>query len=144
MRTYTTDGFKLNFIAAQSYVKSLKKRSILRIELMSAVILTRLIATIRKELPCCQIYLWTDWLKMSTTRFKPFVSDRVQVIRDMLYDDISCFRYIRSSLSPGEAFTKLVADSKLDGWYERPGFLKNSDTISTITPDAPNNIDEIS
>ena len=50
LRTYTTDGFKLNFIASKSYVASLKKRSISRIELMSAIILTRLIVTIRKEL----------------------------------------------------------------------------------------------
>ena len=150
LRIFSTEGLKLKFIAAKSYVTSLKKRSIPRIELMSAVILTRLIANIRKELPCCQVYMWTDsavllhWLKMSANRFKPFVSARVQEIRDTLDNDISCFRYVKSKLNPADALTKPIAVSKLADWHKGPKFLKNSDTILNMTPDTPNNIVEIS
>ena len=138
------DDIKLNLIAAKSYVAFLK-RSSPTIELMSAIILTRLIASICKELT----YLWTDstvlmhWLKMAATCFKPFESAQIQEIRDMLDNDISCFLYIRLNLNSADALTKPIAVSKLTGWHKVPDFLKNRDTILTLTSDAPNNIVEI-
>ena len=52
LRTPIDNGYALNFIAAKSYVASLKKKSIPRIELMDAVVLVRLVALIREMFSC--------------------------------------------------------------------------------------------
>ena len=90
MQIAIDDGFCLNFVDAKSFVVPLKKRSIPSIELLAAVILTCLIATICDVLPCSKsnATLWTDsstmlhWLKIPVTFSKLFVSTRVQQIND--------------------------------------------------------------
>ena len=151
MRVPTDDGFHLNFVAAKSFVSPLKKKSIPRIELLAAVILTRLIATICDTLPCSKsnVTLWTDnaivlhWLKMPVTCYKPFVSTRIQEINET-FTDTSPFRYVKSALNPADALTKPIAVTKLANWHEGPDFLKNNDLILTMNPKIPFNIDQLS
>jgi len=81
---------------------------------------------------------------MPATRFKAFVSTRIQEISDSLANDTSCFRYIRSGLNPADALTKPIAVSKFAHWHEGPDFLKHNDYNLAMSPVTPANIDQVS
>ena len=78
--------FKLKILTSKAYVTPIKKRSIPRLELMAAVILARLITTIRTVVYVAKVTLWTDsaillyWLHTPVSNFKPFVSTRIKEI----------------------------------------------------------------
>ena len=121
--------YDLKFVASKAYVAPLKKKSIPRLELMAAVILVRLVTTVTSVIKISEMTLWTDsatvlhWLHLPSSNFKPFVSTRIQEIKEAIPEAPNCFRYVKSSLNPADVLTKLVEKFKLSSWHEGPQFL---------------------
>ena len=96
---------------------------------MAAVILVRLVTTITSVIKISKMTLWTDsatvlhWLHLPSSNFKPFVSTRIQEIKEAIPEAPNCFRYVKSSLNPADVLTKPVEKFKLLSWHEGPQFL---------------------
>ena len=131
LRWHTTIGVALTFVAAKAYVAPLKKRSIPRLELMGMVVLTRFVASIKSVINVTKVFLWTDsatvlhWLSLPASNFKPFVSTRIQEIKETLPENADCFRYVNSRSNLADALTKPIPASKLSLWHKNPRFLLN-------------------
>ena len=90
IRWPTTDGFKINFVAAKAFVAPLKRKTIPRIELMGALAMSRLTKEVIESLQYEFEYkkCWIDseiviyWLLSESNRYKPFVLTRVQEFQD--------------------------------------------------------------
>ena len=112
LRYQTEQTFRLTFLSSKTYIAPIKKCSVPRLELMSAVILIRLVAVVKTMVKVAKITLWTDsatvlhWLHTPVSNFKPFVSTRIQEILEVLPTASECFRYIKSSLNPADVLTK--------------------------------------
>ena len=61
-----------------------------------------------------EMTLWTDsatvlhCLHLPASNFKPFVSTRIQEIKEAISEVYNCFRYVKSSLNPADVVTKPV------------------------------------
>ena len=133
LRWQTTNGIFLRFVVAKSFVAPVKRKSIPRLELLSALVLARLVSSVKMIVNFSKVCLWSDsatvlhWLNMSHTNFKPFVSSRIQEIKELLIDTPDCFRYIKSSMNPADSLTKPISVSKFFRWHEGPNFLMSSE-----------------
>ena len=129
LRWPTSDGFVLRFVAAKSFVAPIKRKSTPRLELLGALILSRMLTFIKTIIVASNVYMWTDsavvlhWLSKPSSKFKAFVSTRVQEIQESLSDIPACFKYIDSKLNPADALTKPIHVSKLAKWHLGPQFL---------------------
>ena len=129
LRWPTSDGFVLRFVAAKSFVAPIKRKSTPRLELLGALILSRMLTSIKTIIAASNVYMWTDsavvlhWLSKPSSKFKAFVSTRVQEIQESLSDIPACFKYIDSKLNPADALTKPIHVSKLAKWHLGPQFL---------------------
>ena len=89
---------QVRLIASRTRVAPLKKQTIPRLELLAALILTRLTARIKTTLEQCLVLTlagcWTDsknvlyWIKRKDKEWKLFVKHRVAEIRKLLPTDI--------------------------------------------------------
>ena len=129
LRWPTSDGFVLRFVAATSFVAPIKRKSTPRLELLGALILSRMLTSIKTIIAASDVYMSTDsavvlhWLSKPSSKFKAFVSIRVQEIQESLSDIPECFKYIDSKLNPADALTKPIHVSKLAKWHLGPQFL---------------------
>ena len=100
---------------------------------MAAVILVRLVTTVISVINISEMTLWTDseivlhWLHLPASNFKPFVSTRIQEIKEAMPEAPYCFRYIKSNLNPADALTKPVEKLKFSSWNKGPQFLTQNE-----------------
>lgn len=116
--------------------------SIPRLELMAAVLATRLAAIIRKELrwPDLEVgeYFWTDssivlsYIKNMSTRYKVFVANRVQMIHSA--SDPDQWHHIESAENPADDGSRGVQSSR---WLEGPSLLYRDIDWSHFEVDLP-------
>ncbi|GFX71467.1 integrase_H2C2 domain-containing protein [Trichonephila clavipes] len=108
-----------------------KETTIARLELLGAVISTRLSTTILKEFPTDNVYFWTDsttllaWLK----REEPWgvlVYNHVQEIRKLT--PVKVWRHISGSLNPADCPSRGCSAKQLCSlkWWEVPSWLNLS------------------
>ena len=99
----------VNLVAAKTFVAPKKKKSIPRLELMAALVLSRLINCVNKVLYVNDVFIWTDsavvlhWLEQPAIKFKQFVSVRVQEIAENLSNLNVTYRYIKSCSNPADS-----------------------------------------
>ena len=131
LRYPTSDNnYSLPFVTAKAFVAPVKKRSIPRLEVTAAVILTRLILSISRVIKFDHVAFCSDsvvvlhWLNSTSSNFKPFVATRIQEIHDSLQNISHDFRYVKSSLNPADSLIKPIKASQLSSWHEGPEFLK--------------------
>lgn len=93
MRSTKEEGIvTTNLIAAKTKVAPLKRFTIPRLELSSAILLTKLVAHVLKILEDVNvaIYLWTDslithtWINNHPSRWKEFIHNRVCYIQETI------------------------------------------------------------
>lgn len=119
-------------LLAKARVAPIKKQTLPRLELMGAVIASRLHKYLEKTIPCIpyDYTLWTDslitlaWIKSDPSKWKTFVSNRVaEIQRDT---DPSHWRYCPGSDNPADLLTRGITGSRLvssDLWWSGPKWL---------------------
>ena len=103
---------KNSFVAEVTF----KYTSIPRLELAAAVLSTKMSAIIRKELQYEDLveYYWTDsqvvlgYLRNTHKRFKVFVANRVQQIRE---HTVSQWNYVPSKMNPADCASRGLTGS---------------------------------
>ena len=125
LRWETTSGIQLRFVAAKAYVAPLKHKTTPRLELMGAVTMGRLMQEVAIALPYKfdhQVF-WIDsevviyWLNSTSSRYKPFVSSRIQEFQDTHPTWEEEVRYVPSKENPADCLTKPIQFEELESWH---------------------------
>ena len=104
------DGVHMKFVVAKTGVAPLKKQSIPRLELLSAVLLAWLMDAVRSsltpELKLSAYHCFTDsrvvlgWIRNVEKAWKPFVQNRVSEIRNLL--PVECWSHVPNHKNPAD------------------------------------------
>ena len=126
-----------SLVASKTRVSPITGATTPRLELLSALVLARLISSVRKALDLSlkinscvcwldsEIALW--WITKSQREFKPFVQNRVVEIRKLVTPDL--WKYVPTAQNPADIASRGCKASKLKDdkkWWEGPDFLKRS------------------
>ena len=135
----TEGGCHMRFVVAKTRVAPLKRQSIPRLELLSAVLLARLMDTTKSslslELEISSCHCFTDsrvalcWIRNEDKLWKPFVQNRVTEIRSLL--PVECWSHIAGSNNPADIPSRGTAP--LDLLVNR--LWRNGPTIPLAPPD---------
>lgn len=133
--TYKDGHVEVRLIASKSRVAPLKKQSIPRLELLGAVILSRLVNTVVKALPNkVPVTYWVDsmtvlcWIKHEKL-WKQYVNHRVNEIRQLTKKDD--WRFCPGTENPADLPTRGLSGAELQNnqlWWNGPEFLQSPET----------------
>lgn len=139
----TSVGHSVKFVAAKTRVAPLQCQTIPRLELLSALLLARLLSTIAEslefELPLSAPRCFTDsrvsfcWIKGSDKTWKAFVQNRVTEIRRLIPP--TCWRHCPGKENPADIPSRGITPLELSTrvlWHVGPPWLvKGEPSIST-------------
>ena len=138
---YTNNPSTSRLIASKSRVSPLKVVTIPRLELMGAVLSSRLAASILNVLTVDRVIYWTDsenvyyWVRNQSREFKPFVANRIGEIQRTTSPEQ--WRHVPGMENPADLPTRglPVADlSENKFWMEGPSFQKDGENAWPNTP----------
>ena len=122
LRIVTTCVSYLRFVSSKTRLAPLLEQTILRLELVSAVVLSRLIHSIKEalssEMKIDKLMCWTDskiawyWLVQSQKEWKPFVLHRVDEIRKLVPED--CWNHCPGADNPADLFSRGIECRELE------------------------------
>ncbi|PIK53264.1 hypothetical protein BSL78_09838 [Apostichopus japonicus] len=133
LRTEHLNGqIQCSFVMGKARLCPLKRVTIPRLELMSAVLAVELGQVITKELrlPIENLIYWTDstsvlqYIKNESRRFRTFVANRVAKIQDG--SDSSQWRHVDSKSNPADDSSRGLHAEEMQGscrWLQGPDFL---------------------
>ena len=134
----TPDGCHSRIVASKTRVSPLKAQTIPRLELLSALLLSRLVATVTRalegELTLTEPHCFTDstvtlfWIQGVDKSWKQFVQNRVTEIRELVPPTYwaHCARQNNPADLPSRGLAPCeLSDSQL--WWKGPDWLENSD-----------------
>ena len=134
LKLETRDGVQLNIVASNTRVAPLTKQSIPRLELLSALILARLITHIKEALKgyidISSIRCWSDsevalyWICGETHEWKQFVQNRVLEIRSLVPPEL--WNHCASKDNPADIPSRGTSPVELSNsmWFSGPEWLK--------------------
>ncbi|XP_068738835.1 uncharacterized protein [Montipora capricornis] len=120
-------------VMIKAFIAPLKKKSILRLELLGCLSLARMYITCVKALEFTKAQDWERffwigsstvlfWIRTPPWEFRPFVSARVAEIQETIGADQ--FHYIKFNNNPANALTRGIHLNHLMKWAEGPSFLE--------------------
>lgn len=138
---YANQTVSVRLISSKSRVSPLKKVTLPRLELLGAVILSRLTKKLLSIIPfkINEIYLWSDstivlsWINSDPSRWNTFVSNRIAEIQNNVPTCQWC--YINTKENPADCLSRGLDASKLINfslWFEGPTFLKKLNFIPEL------------
>jgi hypothetical protein len=137
LRVRTADGqVKTSLIAAKTRVASTKAKSLPRLELCGAVLLTDLLNQIKEamDIPAAQVFAWTDstivlsWLFGDPARWKTYVKNRVIEILDSMGS--KNWYHVQSADNPADVASRglpLFALKNNEMWFKGPKWLSEGE-----------------
>ena len=135
--TVADKGLHSSLVESKTHVAPVDQQSVPRLELLSAVLLTRLIITVEKAfktiLRIDKRLCWSDsttalqWIKNEERELESFVQKRVDKIRKLA--EPQTWSYVRSEDNPADISTRGFKASELpveDKWWKGPKWLSHS------------------
>ncbi|XP_046555837.1 uncharacterized protein LOC124265090 [Haliotis rubra] len=126
----TSEGPHVQLVSAKARVAPLQQTTVPRLELMAALVASRLATTIVqefKEKPS-RVILWSDsqivlhWIRADSLNFKAFVGVRIGEIQSTWNADH--WRYVPTSLNVADDLSRGISVCELGGrWLHGPSFL---------------------
>ena len=130
----THSATDVSFVAAKTRVSPLRPQTIPRLELLSALLLTRLMTTVMDSLQLQEVNVkcFTDsqvalyWIQGAKKNWKPFVQNRVTEIRRKLRPDYwyHCPRKTNPADLPSRGISLLELSTSQFGSMDQTGYLK--------------------
>ena len=131
LRIVTTHGNYIRFVASKTRVAPLSNQTIPRLELLSAVVLARLMHSVKEaltsEIKISRLVCWTDskvawyWIVQSTKEWKQFLQHRVDEIRKLVPTD--CWNHCPGPDNPADILSRGMACCDLTActlWWNGP------------------------
>lgn len=142
-RAVVNDQVKTSLVTSRTKVAPLKRQSIPRLELMAAVLGSRMLRTVQSQhsLPINKYFLWSDsqtvlsWIRSDQLKYKQFVAFRIGEIRE--HTNISDWRWIPTKTNIADVLTKWGQGPPLESsseWFSGPQFLSNPEDQWPIGP----------
>ncbi|XP_061707816.1 uncharacterized protein LOC133518203 [Cydia pomonella] len=136
-RTVTEEGdVDVQLVCAKSKVAPLRKLSVPRLELLAAVLLSDLMASVVEALKpfhsVDRIFAWSDssvtltWIKSCPSRWKTFVANRVSHIQDVIPPD--SWHHVRTTDNPADCGSRGLLPQDLVNqtcWWSGPDWLRH-------------------
>ena len=137
LRIITTCGNYVRFVASKIRVAPLSNQTIPRLELLSAVLLARLMNSVREaltsEVEISKSVCWTDsklawyWIVQSDRDWKQFVQHRVDEIRRLV--PVECWNHCPAVDNPADILSRGIDPRSLEAnalWWNGPAWLTSS------------------
>ena len=134
LRFHSAAGISTSLVTSKMRVAALDIKSTPRLELLGALILTRIIARVRKTLRTLlhlsEVYCWTHntgvlyWIKITNNEYKQLVENRLREIRKLTQPE--SWAYVLSSSNPADIPTRGMTAQQLidcDLWWYGPPWL---------------------
>ena len=146
----TTAGLHVRFVASKTRVTPVHEQTIPRLELLSALLLSRLVTSVttslESELPLSQPTCYTDskvtlyWITGSEREWKQFVQNRVSEIRKLL--PLGTWKHVAGKDNPADLPSRGLAVTELSVnklWREGPDWLREGEILNaqenTVMPE---------
>lgn len=140
----SSSGKEARLVSAKVSVAPLRQTTIPRLELMAALLATRLAKTIYDELKIkpSKVILWSDsmivlaWLRSESTLLKSFVGVRVAEIQASW--ELTVWRHVPTNLNPADDLSRGISVREMTGrWMSGPPFLTKNSEEWPAEPDQP-------
>ena len=138
VKVVTSIGVSVNLLSAKSKVAPLKNITIPRLELLSCLLLSRLLVSIKNavevEIKIDRCVNWSDseialfWIKGRRKEWKPWVENRVNKIRDRV--SVDSWRHVSGEVNPADLATRegLIRDIMTERWWKGPEFIMSDES----------------
>ena len=135
---YVTSGKGSFFLLSKTGVKPVKVVTLPCMELLGAVLGSRLLTFIKEEVfkSGIETYLWTDatialgWIESSSARYKPFVGNRIAEIQRATSTHSAKWMWVPGDQNPADIPSRGIwplDEKQTKLWTEGPEFLKTGD-----------------
>ena len=137
VRTVKNDVITTNLLTAKSKIVPNRKLSVPKLELMSCLLLSRLIVSVKKALSVdvniSDVVCWSDskvalwWVRTVTKKWKVWVENRVSEIREKV--GVDCWRYVPTDCNSADIATRYNKKLKFDEmlWCKGPSYLSEGE-----------------